>query len=382
MAGRSSNPGELGPHGDLRDGGAYLSKQIRGQITTVDPVNGKINVDLMDVVGTKELTSPVLWYSATGRTSAWGRYMPMGKETINIAFRNNGSPVFVGYDATNTKDGRPGWNNLADAQKEGGVPGFGAYRALKRGEYDFKSSGDAYIHGSNAGTLLLAGGQAFFKLEKMPYRISSKAGTYKHESGANIIRFGTVYRKATALDIDETAVPPSTFNEYMVDINQILPGGIRSVQSRALIHFGDILLTPANIPELSSLGLPLRARISLGDVSDTLEVFNFQVDAGGNVKWAQKNAVPPVTNMTIGLASIVIDGKLGTMKLGWTTPDVSVAIANHLQTLYTQLKVKLDTFDAHIHPTGLGPSGPPAPMIAAPAWDPLINSTKLTIPDG
>jgi hypothetical protein len=59
-----------------------------------------------------------------------------------------------------------------------------------------------------------------------------------------------------------------------------------------------------------------------------------------------------------------------------------VAIVEALQALYTALKVKLDAFDAHIHATGMGPSGPPVPLIVAPAWDAAINSSKISIPNG
>lgn len=60
---------------------------------------------------------------------------------------------------------------------------------------------------------------------------------------------------------------------------------------------------------------------------------------------------------------------------------VKVAIADHLQALYSSLKGKLDAFDAHVHPTGMGPSGPPNPAIAAPDWDSNINSSKMSVPD-
>lgn len=59
-----------------------------------------------------------------------------------------------------------------------------------------------------------------------------------------------------------------------------------------------------------------------------------------------------------------------------------VAIVEALEQLYTGLQTKLTAFDAHVHPTGVGPSGPPAPAIAADPWDPAIASTKVSIPDG
>lgn len=65
------------------------------------------------------------------------------------------------------------------------------------------------------------------------------------------------------------------------------------------------------------------------------------------------------------------------------TADVSVTIAETLQSWWdTQVKPKLDAFDAHIHPTGVGPSGPPAPLIVAPAMDAGIISSKVKLKDG
>jgi hypothetical protein len=61
---------------------------------------------------------------------------------------------------------------------------------------------------------------------------------------------------------------------------------------------------------------------------------------------------------------------------------VSVAIADHLQTLWTQAKTQADLFDAHVHPSAMGPTGPPAPLQVFPAYDTAINSGKVTIPDG
>ena len=58
---------------------------------------------------------------------------------------------------------------------------------------------------------------------------------------------------------------------------------------------------------------------------------------------------------------------------------VAVAIADHLQDLYTKVDGIKAQFDLHKHPTGTGPSG--VPDIQLPTWEPKINSTHLTIPD-
>jgi hypothetical protein len=58
-----------------------------------------------------------------------------------------------------------------------------------------------------------------------------------------------------------------------------------------------------------------------------------------------------------------------------------VAIVEALQELWTQTKTKVDLHDQHIHPTSMGPSGPPNPLIQMPDWNSAINSTKIKIPD-
>ena len=58
------------------------------------------------------------------------------------------------------------------------------------------------------------------------------------------------------------------------------------------------------------------------------------------------------------------------------------AVVETLEIFYTALKGKLDAADYHVHPTGMGPSGPPDQKVAASAWDGAINSTKVAFPDG
>ena len=57
---------------------------------------------------------------------------------------------------------------------------------------------------------------------------------------------------------------------------------------------------------------------------------------------------------------------------------LSVAIAEKLEALYTNVKA---AFDSHNHATGVGPSGPPMPQPTFPAWDSDINSNKVKLPE-
>lgn len=81
-------------------------------------------------------------------------------------------------------------------------------------------------------------------------------------------------------------------------------------------------------------------------------------------------------------AGMTISGKDASATMVVGSGAVKAAIANHLETWWAQVKAKLDAHDAHVHPTALGPSGPPIPPITAPPYDARISSSKLKFPDG
>ena len=165
LGGRDPNPGERGAHEDTRDGTQYHNRLVRGQLTPPNPEEGTVQVNTIEILGSRKVTVPALWFSANGRKTAWGRYMPQGGEFVDVLYRNDDTAEIVRYDINATKDTEPGWAEFRRFQKED-VVGYASFSPLKPGEFDFKSSGDAYIFGSAAGTLLLSGGQAFIKLDK------------------------------------------------------------------------------------------------------------------------------------------------------------------------------------------------------------------------
>lgn len=91
-----------------------------------------------------------------------------------------------------------------------------------------------------------------------------------------------------------------------------------------------------------------------------------QIDGGDNLQLEEKDAD---AKMTLG------DGAK------------SVAVADDLQTLYTQLSTEISKFNTHVH-TSAAPGSPTSnPTVAVPptvqtppAWDPNINSDKAKIP--
>jgi len=83
-----------------------------------------------------------------------------------------------------------------------------------------------------------------------------------------------------------------------------------------------------------------------------------------------------------GGAGLKISDKDGNTTTLLGNAAVKAAIADHLKILWNQFKAKCDAFDLHVHPTGMGPSGPPNPVLQCPAWDSKIESNKLKFPDG
>ncbi len=88
----------------------------------------------------------------------------------------------------------------------------------------------------------------------------------------------------------------------------------------------------------------------------TQDKFNLRIDGG--------------ENLTLDLKDANAQLKLG-------NGEKHAAIVETLEALWGAAK---SIFDAHIHPTGVGPSSTtPTPL---PGWDAGINSTKVSFPDG
>jgi hypothetical protein len=384
MAGRDYVPGEdTTGYDDLRDHARYFSRIVRGRLTSPDTSIGSCQVNTLEIFGTRNVTIPALWFSGQGRSTAWGRYMPFGNEDVHIAYRNDDTAVVLGYNI-NYPDEKPseGYPQLKKFADEGKA-GYAVFRELKPGEFDFKSSGDAYIHGSNQGTLYLSGGQAFIKLDKQAYRLESKAAEYHYLSETSEIRFGTVFRKILPTDQAESPVSSGIYKESLIDVNFAV-AGVPAVQSRAKLHMGDIL-NGVNVPETGPYGSPLRFRLSLGDGMDLSEVFGCLIDNNGNVEITQKEPASGLNNTLswqIGGTTITVNGSDGEFFIKQSgVTQVAVAIAEHLEALWGQMVQAATAFDAHTHPTGVGPSGPATPPSNYPAWDSNINSLKMLIPD-
>lgn len=88
----------------------------------------------------------------------------------------------------------------------------------------------------------------------------------------------------------------------------------------------------------------------------------------------------PLAPVEVGKLIFRANGSQDDVTLQLGTGAVSVAIADHLEALYTTALTGIKAkFETHKHPTGTGPSG--VPDVQLPGWDSEINSVKLTISD-
>ncbi len=105
----------------------------------------------------------------------------------------------------------------------------------------------------------------------------------------------------------------------------------------------------------------------------------------GNIRFRIRDG--SIYELSIGGATLRLEGAEGDAMLTLGNGAVSVAVSDHLQSLYDQLKQQFDLFvaefNSHTHVVAGSATAPVAPpsTAAAPPWDPKIRSNKITIPD-
>lgn len=145
----------------------------------------------------------------------------------------------------------------------------------------------------------------------------------------------------------------------------------------------DAVACPGLYPFSEAIGDIDTERMALGHKDDGMQIHiaedHIEVTLGGETRI---KAEAEKVDVTLGGASTTIEGSGGDTKMTVGDGAKHVAIVEHLEALWGDLKTAMDTWDTHTHPTGVGPSGPAAQPSSVPAWDGSINSTKVSIPDG
>jgi hypothetical protein len=157
---------------------------------------------------------PWIWCSFPNSdpyTSSWGRYSPYKDDRVKIVYDYDNTPYIVGYDIIAPNDENfnkkqyEGYSLISDIASER----YPLFKELNPGEFDFKSSGDAYIYGSDSGLLFFGAGVSSISLNKPIKNIAYNSYLHKFSSTTSYLRFGQVRRTlpGTATEEPESFLP-------------------------------------------------------------------------------------------------------------------------------------------------------------------------------
>jgi len=275
---RHPNPGDVQLRRKLQDDTQNHNRVHLGQIKNVNTVTGTATVAVQNTGQLIKAVIPTHAISMRGFRSSWQRYMPQNLDFVKVAFGPDNRPYLLSAATwgTNTTAFNDGYAQIQDvgSRKQGGISDF---VELKQGEWDMRSSGNAYIHGSEQGRLLLCGGQSKIELRKEAEEIESRAGLTIISNGAgSSIRLGEVKRKLLPTDFQETAITGAT-NELSTTVET---GGLISL-SMYQSRIGDVR-DGAGLPEFGS-GAPLRARYSYYDPTGFTTALEIKINNLGSV---------------------------------------------------------------------------------------------------
>jgi len=306
MAGIEDIPGYSGVS-ELIDPDSLHNRVIRAQVAQVDNENGYVVLNYDGVPsGGRHATVNPLWMSFPSPRDggpSWGRFMPQRGDLVKLGFDFNDHPQILGFDIEARKEGVAdsisGWPQLKSIHETAAkdpsakitsvignkkvqisVSRFAEFVPLKPGEYDFMSSGGAYIHGNNLGRLYLAGGLSSIKLSKNDLRITQNSQLLSHTADDSEFRFGQVRRLQP--DFSEPAVSGGEINkEFRVKLkNSVSPGVSLNL---ADLQIGNVVNDVGAVEQVD--GVDARLLLRLNGAAGA-QAFEMSVDKNGN--WTVK----------------------------------------------------------------------------------------------
>lgn len=337
-------------------------------LMTVRLVTGAIHKMPIPVIG---LSPPVVQRDDDGTTrfirqgaqSSWMRYMPQVGDFVKVGYGHDNRPEAVANatwgDIPNERGpaGQLGGYARVSAARDRGEPGLETFYTLQQGEWDMRSSGQAYIRGGRYGTLTLAGGAAQVLLKKEQDEIDVRTDLWRQSSRGSELRLGRVKR-----------VPPSGFQEEVVQ-GAGTEFGVRVAEQSApapappqeyyTFRAGD-LRNAVGLEEFSSAGHAIRVQERVtdawlrevdtrGNVYETLGSGASRQDLrGGDITEFSRTGYLSLTYQAS--QEVVLDS--ARIALGSSSASEPMVLGNQLLNyLYSSLSVL----------TPLGPSGPVVP---------------------
>lgn len=202
-----------------------LSRAHLAQITDVNVAKGTCSAITLEgnAIVRKDLEIPVLWHSIQGVRengqltsafrSSWGRFVPSKNDFVYLDFNPKGQAVITGMATLPArKQGDTGQQEALKSTADYPEEKFrsSAYTSIKEGEFDFLSSGGAYIHGTDTGLLFLGNALSSVEIDRLTASVKATASHFSLSTGSQYSLSATPI-ESTKLRIGEVRrIIPST----------------------------------------------------------------------------------------------------------------------------------------------------------------------------
>lgn len=327
MSGRTLNPGEQDVW-ELVDQRNIKNRTLRAQVKNVDNENGFVILNMEGSPGGgKYATIDPLWMSfPRDGGAAWGRFMPQPSDLVKVSFDYDDSARIVGYDVSaakpGTADSKSGWpylnslyntaiqdpsKKIAVTDSQGNttqvsIAKYAQFAPLNGGEFDFMSSGGAYIYGNNTGRLYMAGGGVSIALNKNNMLIEGKAQCYTQYADDCLVRYGQVRRPDPSTQVDKTIAIDSggLFKEFTTRLKTTTAPGV--ALDLGTLQLGNIVVDAGTITEQLD-GADLR--FLLRTFNSGVQTFQMAADVTGNMQMDASGST------TINATAIKLQGPKG-----------------------------------------------------------------------
>jgi hypothetical protein len=236
----------------------WMEHAQRATVTSVDPDNGVVTIEMESTPGTRTgVTIPLHFFSwdpGNPLNAAWMRYMPQNGDMVKVVFDTNSTVRIVGYDV-------PSYADVNAASKSSN---FG-WTTLQPGEWDMKSIGDAFIKGDLTGRLYLAGGTQSVAINKRSREIDITTNTLKHLSSGSLFRDGIVKRSPIPSQAEVEAKaslgvpPPASINPATAVLQNLVEHTVDLQSATAVSPYGTpvVFASIGNVmdPDVDEIGL-------------------------------------------------------------------------------------------------------------------------------